>query len=69
MNYKIIVTKVSEEPSFDNLGRAHAFIRVDFNVGDHGPFTERFPKETYDAAVVRAKLEQFANSLQQLGGY
>jgi hypothetical protein len=45
-------------------GSRTAFIRVEFFVGKHGPFVERFEKETFTADVRDAKLCAFADQVR-----
>jgi hypothetical protein len=59
------ITRMTEEPFLDN-GKAAARVLVEFKVGTDGPFFERFPKEGFNAAVVQARLAQFATHLVQL---
>lgn len=39
-------------------------IRVEWMLGKHGPFTDRFPKEDFTAAVRDAQLEARARELR-----
>jgi hypothetical protein len=41
-------------------------VRIDYNVGDHGPFSEVFPKEGFNAQAAKLKLQQMADQLRQL---
>ena len=66
---KVTITHISEESALDSNNMPDLFIRVDFKVGSHGPFTERIRKKEYDPAALKAKLDAFANSLAQLTGY
>ena len=47
-------------------GQPVAAIEVTYKVGDYGPFTETFPKTSFSAANVSAKLQDFAAHIQQL---
>lgn len=69
MNGKLLVQKVSETTRFDHAGKATQYYQVDYTVGDHGPFSELFPKESFTAADARAKLQQHVDQLQQLTQY
>jgi hypothetical protein len=60
------VQKVSEETVFDQFGKPQTFIRVDFMVGAHGPFTERMLKAEYTPSALLAKLHQMQASVTQL---
>jgi len=61
----VSIQRVVEEPSFSATGQSQPIIRVEFKVGSHGPFVERFVKSEFNSGAVNAKLQQFA---QQLGG-
>lgn len=60
------ISRVTEVQTIDNLGRPVAQVRVEFMVGNHGPFYETFAKPDFTAPNVMAKLDQFAQSLNQL---
>ena len=62
------VTKVRSEQSFGPQGRVLEHIAVDFTVGDHGPFTERFTKDEFNGGAVNQRLMQFANNLAAISG-
>ena len=68
-DHTVHIIHIGEESAFDSNNMPDAFIRVEFKVGSHGPFVERFRKKSYDTNAVRAKLDQFAQSLSQLAGY
>jgi hypothetical protein len=58
------INRITQDAKMNNDGTAVTQIRVDFSVGKHGPFSERFPKETYSAAARDEKLTQFANEVR-----
>lgn len=58
-----IITSV-EDTRYQRDGTRTAIIRVEFMVGKHGPFTERFPKESYTAIVRDNKLNDFAREVR-----
>jgi len=63
----IKVIRVIDEQTIDaNNGKPVQQVRVDFMVGNHGPFIERFPKETFDPSIVNAKLADFKSKLDTL---
>lgn len=66
MNGAIKILKISQEQDLTAPGPPRFYIRVDFNVGDHGPFTERFPKETFDTNSANAALLAFAQKVAAL---
>ena len=66
---KYTVDRVSETAVFDKNGTAKRVIEVTFRVGEHGPFTEHFDKDTYTPATVKAKLTDFAQKIAQTTAY
>lgn len=54
------VTKQVEDARYALDGTRTAFIRVEFFVGKHGPFVERFEKDGYSAQVRDDRLTAFA---------
>jgi len=60
----VVVMKVSEVPEYGRDGTRTAFVRVEFTVDKHGPFTERFPKDGYTAMVRDNKLNAFAREVR-----
>jgi hypothetical protein len=54
------ITRQTQDAKFNADGTSTPFIRVEFTVGKHGPFIEKFDKDTYSAAVRDAKLTQLA---------
>lgn len=58
------VTKQVEDSRFGLDGSRTAFIRVEFYVGKHGPFVERFPKDGYNAQVRDDKLTAWATEVR-----
>jgi hypothetical protein len=60
----IRVTKQVEDATYDENLQRQAFIRVEFYIGKHGPFVERFPKADFSAATRDLKLEQFAMQIR-----
>jgi hypothetical protein len=60
----IRVTKQVEDRKYDLDGSSIQFIRTEFFVGKHGPFVEKFPKETWSADVRDAKLNDFARQVR-----
>jgi hypothetical protein len=67
-NNTVRILKVSEEATITPQGQHVTKVRIDFNVGSHGPFTERFEKATFDPVSANAALVAFASKLGSLGG-
>lgn len=62
------VIKIAETAALDGSGRPAPVITITFNVGNHGPFTESFPKAGFDANAANARLADFANRLGIIHG-
>lgn len=62
------VLRVEEEMAFTELGKPAPKMRVQFKVGEHGPFYERFDREGFNAFQVKQRLELFARDLETLKG-
>lgn len=60
---QITVRKIAEEQALDANNKSVTMIRVEFMVGDHGPFTERFTRAEFDGNVAKQKLQAFATQL------
>ncbi|HEV3059061.1 MAG TPA: hypothetical protein VGY48_12495 [Vicinamibacterales bacterium] len=56
----VVITKQSQDAIWNPDGTSTSIIRVQFMVGKHGPFTEKFQKDGFNAAARDAKLTQFA---------
>lgn len=61
-----VIRSIRQEASFDATGRPVAVMRVEFMVGDHGPFIEHFPRAEFSGPNVRAKLAEFARNLASI---
>ncbi len=64
MNGQVKVTRINEEPGIDERGRVLPMMKVEYMVGDHGPFVYRCRKDQFNPRTVRAELDTWA---QQLG--
>ena len=62
------VVRQSTETVFDDNGKPLEQIRVEFKVGDSGPFYKRFPVDGFNGLAVRDQLEQFARELRTVKG-
>ena len=60
---EVKVTRTSEETTFDDAGKMLPMVRVEFKVGDDGPFIKHFPKEGFSGLSVKSQLEDFAREL------
>lgn len=63
LNADIDITKQVEDARYNRDNTRTAFIRVEFHVGKHGPFVERFDKDGYSREVRDARLNAFADSI------
>ncbi len=60
------VVRVEESQAFALPGGAQKFVRTTYTVGDHGPFTIDLKEADYNAAAVKAKMEERAATLRAL---
>jgi hypothetical protein len=60
---QVKISRIVEEVFPDATGKLARMLRVEFMVGEHGPFTERFPAEMTTGAQIRQKLDQFAQQI------
>jgi hypothetical protein len=60
----ITIVRVAEDVRWTDKGQNQPIIRVEFKVGDHGPFTERIPKADYTAAKRDDCLNKFAREVR-----
>lgn len=60
------ITRIVEEMGADPRGMPAPYIRVDFQVGEDGPFVHRFKKSEFKPQLVRQHLEEFARDLATL---
>lgn len=60
--------RVTEATQAGSNGKVESIIRVQFNVGQHGPFVEVFKKDSFDPVAANTKLQTFANTLAMLPG-
>lgn len=61
------ITRVSEIADTGDRGQIIPSIRVEFKIGDHGPFTVVLPKAGFTGAAAMAKMQEFAAQLAALG--
>jgi hypothetical protein len=64
MGGDVRVTRTSEDTVFDDAGKMQPMVRVEFKVGEDGPFVKHFPKEGFSGLSVKAQLEEFARELR-----
>lgn len=67
MVYDYKVSRIVEEPTLRD-GKAAADLRVEFTVGDDGPFFERFDKGTATEHTIQARLRDLARMIQMVRG-
>lgn len=66
-DYSLKITRVTQEQAYDPAGKLNDVIRVDFMLGEHGPFTKRFAAAGFDQNAAKAEILLFQSALQQLG--
>jgi hypothetical protein len=64
LDQDVKIARQIEDARFDQDGTTHYIIRVDFTVGKHGPFTERFDRATFTAQIRDDKLNAFAREVR-----
>jgi len=62
------VLKVTESSQLGASGRPEPSVTITFNVGTHGPFSETFPKATFDPNQANIRIKEFASKLALLPG-
>jgi hypothetical protein len=60
----IRIIRVQQDARFSEQGKSVPDIRVEFMVGDHGPFSERFEKAGYTADKRNERLNTFAEEIR-----
>jgi len=60
------ITRIAEELGGEPGKMPIPYIRVEFTVGEHGPFTHRWPKGEFRPELARQHLEQFARDIERL---
>ena len=65
---QVAITTITEETILGPNNTQVPVVKVQFKVGSHGPFTERFPKAEFDPSHALAKVTQFAQKLGLLTG-
>lgn len=62
------VLKIDEETAFLDGGKLEQRMRVQFKVGEHGPFFRSFPKEGFSGGAAKLALEDYAREVRALKG-
>lgn len=60
------ILRIDEEVTFSDTGKPIERMRVQWKLGDHGPFFTRFPKENFSGSGARLELDRLANEIRQL---
>ena len=63
-----LITRVTETQEAGDQGKLIASIRLEFNVGDLGPFNVTLSKKDFTATAANAKISEFVTHLKQLQG-
>jgi len=66
MAAKITIIRQSHQSALDAGGTIRRLVRVDFKIGDDGPFSVSIPETDYSAAAAQDRIEQFAREVGQL---
>ena len=62
----IIIRRIMEDSRLEAGGQIVRLIRVEYMIGEHGPFTQWFPREGFSAPAARLALDDFARELGSL---
>ena len=62
------VIRQTTETVFDDNGKPAEKIRVEFKVGESGPFYLRFPAENFNGLNARQQIDAFARELRNVKG-
>ncbi len=57
---------MTEEAGLDPNRQIMRLMRVEFMVGPHGPFTQRFPLDGFNPDNARRELDEFARKIGAL---
>lgn len=60
----VTITRQIEDARYDQDGSTRYIVRVEFMVGKHGPFVERFDRPTFTAQGRDDKLNAFAREVR-----
>ena len=60
----ISLVRVSRAPDYAPDGTVTEYLRVEFMVGKHGPFVERFLRDGYSAMARDQRLNDFAREVR-----
>lgn len=60
----IKVTRQIQDAIFNADGTSTGIVRVEFMVGKHGPFIEKFPRDGFTAQLRDDKLAAFAREVR-----
>jgi len=66
MPQTVTINRIIETVGRGEGNRIIPMLRVEFMVDKHGPFSQEFPREGFDARAARTKLEAFARELDLL---
>lgn len=62
------ITRQTEETIFDAAGKLERRIRVEFMVGEDGPFSRTFDKEGFSAITAKPQIDAFVRELRAMRG-
>ena len=62
------LTRVREEAAVGDNGKVIQHMRIEYMIGDHGPFTELVPKQPNWDMEARRRMEERARELHTLTG-
>ncbi len=60
------VTRVTESSELARDGRVRPVMRIEYMVGEHGPFMLSMPTDEYTPDAARMRMEEFARGIERL---
>jgi hypothetical protein len=65
---EVSISRIQQIITFDATGRPRDEMQITFNVGPHGPFTVRIPKEEFSQARVVQEIEKVRREVESIVG-
>ena len=63
---KITISRQSQQTQLDDTGQVRTFVRIDFRVGNDGPFNISIPQDQFNPETVYQQLNDFAEKVAAL---
>jgi len=62
----IRILRIYHNIQLNAAGQVEKLVRIDFNIGNDGPFNKSFPESSFDQAAAFAEISKFAGELEKL---